>query len=323
MTTIHKPVLLQESIKYLNVRKGDYIDCTLGGGGHTLAIADELMKIGGGTIFSFDMDGEAIVRFEKRIMQSGWAKQSERYHKGNVRIQLIKKNFAHLRDIASDVQNVLGIIADLGLSSDQLESSERGFSYTKDGPLDMRMDSSLTVSAEDLVNGLYKSELEQLFKQSEEPFSKQIAKAIVDERKRKRLTTTQHLINIIQKALPFKARQDRSSRKPSDQSFRSKRDFWIKPAMRVFQSLRIAVNSELSSLQSMLPQAIEALAAGGRLVIISFHSGEDRVVKQFFRDVQGDGNAKIITKKPVEPGADEYRENIRSRSAKMRVLEKI
>jgi 16S rRNA (cytosine1402-N4)-methyltransferase len=337
MTSLHKSVLLKESIELLDVVKGTYVDATLGGGGHTLEIGRRL-KAQGGKVISFDVDEEAIERFGKLLKQKGWNRKGKFFTKGGVEIGLVRENFANLTKELErlEISKVNGIIADLGMSSDQLEDASRGFSYLKDGPLDMRMDKSLKVTASDLVNGLYEKELIRLFQKSDERYARRIAKAIVSARKGRPIKTTLHLKQIIQKALPFEqeGRKHRSTSKMSGmikvnrpsvcQSLRrNSKAYWKKPAMRVFQALRIAVNSELSSLQILLPQALEALAAGSCFVVITFHSGEDRIVKNFFREQERLERIEILTKKPVVPSEKELKVNLRARSAKLRAFKKI
>lgn len=372
--SIHKPALLKESIDLLNVTSGTYVDCTLGGGGHALEIGRRL-KAEGGKVIGFDVDGEAIERFEQLLRDKGWKEQGKLFKKAKVEIGLVRENFAELKKGLKGfgISKVQGIVADLGVSSDQLDDASRGFSYMEDGPLDMRMDRNLKVTASDLVNGLYEKELTRLFKESDERYAKRIAKAIVNARRVGPIKTTLHLKQIIQKALPFE-QEGRGFRHTSKKGGRIKDNrlkvcqslrrtnppkyrgagqrrgsaYWKKPAMRVFQALRIAVNSELSSLQHLLPQALDALAAGpfdnlrlrsgrklrvssstslsekgGRFVIISFHSGEDRIVKKFFKEQERLGKIEILTKKPIRPSSREIEENLRARSAKLRAYEKL
>ena len=327
-TSLHKPVLLKESIDLLKVRDGNYVDCTLGGAGHTKEI---LKKMNKGKLVCLDADDAAIKRFEKYLEKNGWEKKKNYYQKGNKKVYLVRENFSKLSEVLKElnISNVSGIIADLGMSSDQIEEKERGFSYGEDGPLDMRYDKRLSVTAEDLVNGLYENELEKLFRSQDEKFAKRIAKQIVIERKKRKIQSTLHLVQIIKNALPRGIKGGSYSNKPYVGAY------WRKPVMRVFQALRIAVNSELSSLQILLPQALEILSIGeppassqgklnsegGRFVIISFHSGEDRIIKNFFRE--NFERIKIFTKKPVRPSMYEKSENLRARSAKLRAYQKI
>lgn len=297
MSDYHISVLLNETIQYLNVRKGaKYIDATLGGGGHTL----EIVRHGGG-VLGLDVDQDALdyVREELR------SKNHElRFDKGN--LTLAKGNFKDIDLIAKreGFEKVSGIVFDLGVSSHQLQIAERGFSFQQDGPLDMRMDQELGVKAADLVNILTRGELYELFtKLGEEYNARAIAERIVQARKVSPITTTSELVEIVKGE--------------------SKGNFKINPATKVFQALRIAINDEINSLRDGLPKAFDLLEKGGRLVVISFHSLEDRIVKNQFKDWDEKGSGKIITKKPVMPTREEVIKNKRSRSSKMRVIEKI
>lgn len=330
MNSIHKPVLLQETLNNINPKAGEiFVDCTLGGGGHLKAIlekskGDEII------IIAFDIDEEAIERFSRYLIKEGWINEKInnifeiiKLSKGKQIIFLVRSNFVNLKKVLEElkIEGVRGIIADLGVSSDQLGKVDRGFSYIEDGPLDMRMSKSMKVTAEDLVNGLYKDELESVFKNyGDERYAKTIAKAIVSERKKRKIQTTLHLVNIINKVLPFKnkGKAIRFKRVSSRSGIRVKH-----PAIRVFQALRIAVNNELDSLRLLLPQMLEALCAGGVGEIISFHSGEDRIVKQFLKNKLSEGLIDIVNKKPVVPGDDEFTKNKRARSAKLRIFKKL
>lgn len=289
MDKFHTPVLTKESIDYLKIKKDCwYIDCTLGGGGHAI----EIIK-NGGKVLGIDQDPDAIDEVSKKF--------SEEIEQG--KLILKKDNFINLKHLNDPV---CGVLFDLGLSSHQLEKRERGFSFNSDAPLDMRMDPDLAVSAKDLVNVLHSGELSELFsKFGEEDMAQKIAREIVEERKKKKIETTKQLADLILKINPRRSR-DR-----------------IHPATKVFQALRIAVNDELNNLKSALPEALEVLEKGGRVVVISFHSLEDRIVKDFFIEQESLGKVKILTDKPILPGEDEVFVNPRSRSAKMRVAEKI
>ncbi len=291
MAKFHEPVLLKEVVEYLRVERGEkYIDATAGGGGHTAAI----LKLGG-KILSIDCDPEAV-RAARDYLASA-CPPGKHYS-----WRLVSGNFKDLYQIAKKEKflNVSGILFDLGVSSYQLEEGERGFSFAREGPLDMRMDPSLEVTAADLVNGLNKGELNELFaKFGQEHYSRRIAEAICHARNLKPIRTTGQLAKIISQAVPKKGR--------------------LHPATRSFQALRIAVNDELNNLKLALPQAEELLKKNGRLVVISFHSGEDRIVKEFFKN---QSQLKVITKKPIRPTPEETKANPRSRSAKLRVAEK-
>lgn len=294
MEKYHIPVMLFEALEYLKIRKdGVYVDCTLGGGGHSLEIAKSLSEKG--VLISLDWDEDALKYVEEM-------RRSKKYE---CNWRLVKSNFVKLTDVLKQegIEKVDGILFDLGVSSYQLDVAERGFSFKKQAELDMRMDRELTVKAKDLINGLYKKELESLLRTyGEEPRAKKIAEVIVEKREENVIETTEQLSQIIQKVVPFKARN--------------------KSAMRVFQALRIAVNDELSNLQTGLPQALESLAEEGRCVVMSFHSLEDRIVKNVFLDSEKKGLGKRLSKRPITPTPAEIIQNPRARSAKMRVFEK-
>lgn len=296
MDNYHKSVLLQEALFYLKIAKNKkYIDATIGGGGHAQAI----LKLGG-SVLGIDQDDEALEYVEKRI------RNDELGIKERDSLTLVKGNFGEIKEIANrnGFTDVKGILFDLGVSSHQLESDVRGFSFQKDMELDMRMDKSLKVKAKDLINGLSMKELEELFKKfGEEPFAKVIAKNIHKARTVNPIERTQELVDIV-----------RRSMRPVHLKFH--------PATRVFQALRIAVNDELNNLRLGLNGAIDILGSQGRIVVISFHSLEDRIVKNFFEESQEKGIGVILSKKPILPTGEEIDLNRRSRSAKLRVFEK-
>lgn len=301
MNSFHTPVLLQETIEALKVQKGKkYIDATVGGGGHVL----EILKHGG-KVLGIDCDQEAIGYLSEKIKNH---KQSLFSIKSKIknwkRLTLVQGNFRDLGEIARSkgFTKAAGILFDLGVSSYQLEQEARGFSFQKEGPLDMRMDPSAgsgqAVTAADLINGLTKGELYELFsKLGQEPRALAISESIVRARRISPIKTTGELAMIIEKRRGGLA--------------------------RVFQALRIAVNDELNNLRSVLPQAVSLLEKGGRLAVISFHSLEDRIVKDSFHHFQEKGLGTVITKKPIVPSLTEIKMNKRSRSAKLRVLEKL
>jgi 16S rRNA (cytosine1402-N4)-methyltransferase len=297
MSAYHKSVLLQETIEQLQIQTGKrYIDGTIGGAGHTA----EILK-SGGKVLGIDVDEDALEFVEKDL---GLKIKDLRIGENLI---LVRGNFKDIDTIANEngFEKVAGIVLDLGISSHHVETPERGFSFQKVGPLDMRMDLGLSVTAGDLVNALTKNELEELFtKLGEEPFARSIVSHIVEARKHKRIETTIELAEIIKKAVPF-----------------SKKG--INPATKVFQALRIAVNDELNSVIEALPKAVELLERGGRLVIISFHSLEDRIVKRTFLEFAENGLGTVITKKPIIPSEEEIAANSRSRSSKLRVFEKL
>lgn len=291
----HTPVLLREVIDGLNIQAGKkYIDATLGGGGHGLEIVKH-----GGIVLGIDVDREAIGYVESRI----------RNHESGIKIGedivLVKGNFREIGEIAqaNGFGQVSGILFDLGASLHQLKTAERGFSVRKDGPLDMRMDqSSSKATAADLINGLYEHELTLLFqKYGEEQLAGPVARAICRAREIKKIETTGELARIIE-------------------SVKKRRAGSKHPATKVFQALRIAVNDELGNLKKALLASSTLLERGQRLAVISFHSLEDRMVKQFFR--KGHQSMQAVNRKPIVPGEEEIGRNKRSRSSKLRIYEK-
>ncbi len=292
MADYHISVLPKETINYLDVKRGEkYIDCTLGGGGHTKAILGK-----GGLVLGIDQDPEAIQQVKERLDPEITDRK----------LVLKHGNFAHLKDLVTDTGfgSVAGILFDLGVSSHQLETDYRGFSFKREAKLDMRMDPiTQTVTAADLVNAGSERELSHLFWQfGEERDSRRIAKAIVEQREKGRINTVDQLAELIVSV---------SRRSQGDRTH---------PATRVFQALRIAVNDELDNLATALAQAVELLAPQGRLVVISFHSLEDRIVKDFYKSSMA---LKIITDKPVIPTDEEIHTNPRARSGKLRAAEKL
>ncbi|NTU66540.1 MAG: 16S rRNA (cytosine(1402)-N(4))-methyltransferase RsmH [Candidatus Moranbacteria bacterium] len=347
--TVHISVLPEESIENLNIKEGSVVvDATLGGGGHSLSI---LEKIGDkGKLIAIDVDEDAIGKFKSEL--------ENKKIEAEGRVFLIRDNFKNIGSILDSLKigKVDAILADLGYSSDQLENAQRGMSFLSDAPLDMRLDRDNGLSAEKVVNEYSEAELERVFREyGEEKFSRRIAKGILEARKKKRIGTTLELAGIIEKNVPSAYAHGH-----------------IHPATRVFQAIRIEVNNELENLKIFLDSAIGRLNEGGRIGVISFHSLEDRIIKEGFKEnaggcicpdsvlleglqkeylsavEQNDPSAerlekdlrkgfadsshcvcgrvrkiKIITKKPIVPGEDETRKNPRSRSAKLRVAEKI
>ncbi len=305
INSFHIPVLTKEVLHYLNFKKGGgvYIDCTLGGGGHSKAILKNIYP--DGLLIGIDQDIEAIEA----------AKVELKNFPGKVK--LVKGNFKNLEDILSDLklEAVSGIIFDLGVSSHQLKEKERGFSFREDSHLDMRMDLAQKFDASILINRYTEKELIGVFERyGEERLSKRIARLIVIERQKKPITTTRQLADLVIRALPKT----------------KKRKKWrIHPATRVFQAIRIEVNQELKALEKGLNQAINVLEDKGRICVISYHSLEDRIVKTLFKEVKREGIAqknyglKILTKKPIRPSSEEVKKNPKARSAKLRVAEKI
>jgi len=292
MNAVHVPVLLKEVLGFIDgERTKIVVDCTYGGGGHSKAILKEFPTI---KIIGIDQDEDAIER----------GKCLEETFKG--RIKLYKKNFRDFDQVLSEegLSYVDVFLLDLGVSSYLLADEKRGFSFMKKGPLDMRMNKELELTAEKVINSFSKEELSNIFFQyGEEKHSRRIAKAIVDYRKKKKIETTDELAKIVSSCVGYRSK--------------------IHPATRVFQALRIYVNDEMGSLKEFLNKSLGYLSLGGRLIIISFHSLEDRVVKNFFKEKEKDGFLKVLTKKPIVPGEEELKINPRSRSAKMRVSEKV
>lgn len=294
--TYHIPALLNETVKALNIKpKHRYIDATLGGGGHSVEIVKE-----GGILLAIDQDPEAISYASERLKKACPDLLPPKF---------VQANFAQIDEVAKEAgfEKVAGILFDLGVSSHQLETPNRGFSFNQEGPLDMRMNPDLSVTAKDLVNGLNEGEQAELFwKLGEEKFSRRYAKAICQARQVKPIETGDELAQIILREVPVRGKFDRTH-----------------PATRVFQALRIAVNDELNSLRTALPKAVELLDREGRIVVLSFHSLEDGIVKRFFAEQEEKGILKIISKKPITPTKEEVELNPRARSAKLRVAEKI
>ena len=287
---IHKPVLLKEALEFLKVEKGKrFIDATVGEGGHAVAIAQR-----GGIVLGIDQDPE-ILKQAKELLGD--------------KTVLVQGNFREIERIARENRftEVDGILLDLGISSWHLKESGRGFSFQKDEPLDMRADPNLTVTAADLLNGLNKDELKELFqKYGEEERAPQLAAAVVRARSLKPFRTTADLVGVAEKVGRTKdVRRDR-----------------IHPATKIFQALRIAVNDELENLRSVLPRAFGILGKGGTLVVISFHSLEDREVKRFFQQMEEQGRGVVLTEKPQTPASAELAQNPQSRSAKLRAIER-
>ena len=302
----HISVLLNECIDGLNIKPdGIYIDGTVGGAGHSIEIAKRLTT---GRLIGIDRDPEAVSVATERL-------------KG-FNAEVINSNFSELDSIMKEknIPKANGILLDLGVSSHQLDDAQRGFSYHSDAVLDMRM-SKTGISAKDIVNTYsYESLAKIIFEYGEERFSRQIARAIVNKREEKEINTTLELADIIRSAVPQKARRDKN------------------PCKKTFQAIRIAVNDELGHISIALDKAFDALCVGGRLCVISFHSLEDRLVKQRFKEFcQGcicppdfpvcvcgrTPRGALVNKKPIEASAQELEKNKRSKSAKLRIIEKI
>lgn len=309
----HYTVLLKETVDGLDIKQdGVYVDCTLGGAGHSEYLLSQLDE--SGHLYAFDQDQTAIDHAKVRLAPF--------VEKGMV--TFIKANFRYLREELAkhEVYQVDGILYDLGVSSPQLDEASRGFSYHQDAPLDMRMDREAELTAYQVINDYSYQQLVKIFyRYGEEKFSKQIAREIERIRAKQPIETTGELVNIIKTAIPAPARRKGGH-----------------PAKRIFQAVRIAVNDELGAVEESLEQAIQLLKKHGRISVITFHSLEDRIVKNMFKEYSTVGDLppglpvipdeaqpelKVITRKPITPSELELAENNRSRSAKLRVAEKI
>lgn len=305
MSNLHYSVLLNESIDGLNIKEGGiYVDATLGYAGHSLRIAKAMKR---GTLFAFDEDQDAV-------------DYGMEVFKDYDNVNIIHSNFVNLKEELQkfNVEKIDGIVFDLGLSSPEIDNKERGFSFMKDAPLDMRMDRRNEKSAKTVVNEYdYGALIDIFFRYGEERYSKQIAKNILYNRP---INTTMELVDIIKKSVPVKYFNTHH------------------PERQIFQAIRIEVNEELKVLEKVLPDAIEMLNPGGRIAVISFHSLEDRIVKHIFRKysevdelVKGlpeimdefKPKLKLINKKPILPSEEELKENSRSKSAKLRIAERL
>ena len=307
----HIPVLSKEVLEYLDPKEGDLvIDATVGFGGHSSLL---LKKIGTkGQLIGIDKDGEALEATGDKF-------------KKNKNVKLVHGGFEDIEEILEEqkVKEADIILADIGVSSYQIDKAERGFSFREEGPLDMRMDKERNLSAEDIIREYSEEDLVRIFRAyGEERFAKRIARNIVEKREESEIKTTLQLKKIVEESLPVKYRKTLK----------------IDPATKVFQALRIEVNGELEALGGFLPQAIRILKKGGRLAVISFHSLEDRMVKEFFRmeakecicpsefpvcRCEKEARVKILTRKPIMGSEEEIKENPRARSAKLRVIEKL
>lgn len=311
MADFHQPVLVNEAVSMLNCQPGGiYVDGTIGGGGH----AYQLFKICPDIklLIGIDRDDDALFQAGRTLAS----------YKNQV--ILFKSNYSQIKTIISDLQikSVDGVLLDLGVSGYQLLSSNRGFSFSVEGPLDMRMDRDQQLTASHLVNSLPEQELKKILREfGEERHAALIAKKIVRERQKKTIETTLDLANLVTKAIPFQSQPRK-----------------IHPATRTFQALRIAVNDEFINLEGVLPDVVDILTKGGRIAVISFHSLEDRIVKRFFRQQSKNcvcppylpkctcgqvQKLKVVTKRPIVPTDDEIIMNPRSRSARLRGAEKL
>ncbi|TFE00238.1 16S rRNA (cytosine(1402)-N(4))-methyltransferase RsmH [Jeotgalibacillus salarius] len=306
----HTTVLLKETVDGLNIKTdGIYVDCTLGGAGHSEYLLSQLSSKG--HLYCFDQDETAIEH----------AKEKLKSYEGQV--TFIQSNFRHLKSELNErgVEKVDGILYDLGVSSPQLDTPERGFSYHHDAPLDMRMDQSSSLTAKEVVNQWSYSDLLRIFfRYGEEKFSKQIARKIEAAREQRTIETTAELVELIKDGIPAPARRKGGH-----------------PAKRIFQAIRIAVNDELGVIEESLEQAMEMLNPGGRISVITFHSLEDRICKTMFKEASKgpelphglpvipegyEPEMKLITRKPITASEEELEHNNRSRSAKLRIIEK-
>lgn len=306
----HVSVLLNECIEGLNIKEnGIYVDGTLGGGGHSSEILKNLS--GDGLLIGIDQDKDALKAAGLRLQNFN-------------NVKFVHSNFYNIDSILNNLQieKIDGMLMDLGVSSYQLDTGDRGFSYMQDAPLDMRMNRENSLSAYEVVNNYEEEEIYRIIRDyGEEKFAKRIARFIVENREKKPIETTLELVEIIKSAIPAKARREGPH-----------------PAKRTFQAIRIEVNSELSILNKAIEDGINRLNKGGRMAIITFHSLEDRIVKLKFKELAtactcpkefpicvcgGKAKVKIITRKAIEPSKEEVEENPRSRSAKLRIVEKI
>lgn len=305
----HVSVLLEETIDALNIKEdGIYVDCTLGGGGHSFEVASRLSEKG--RLIGIDQDTSALEAAKERLKEFN-------------NVTYVHNNFYNIDEILEDldIPKMDGIMMDLGVSSYQLDEAERGFSYMKDAPLDMRMNREDTLSAYDVVNSYSETELYRIIKEyGEDNFAKRIAKFIVQRREKESIKTTGELVEIIRGAIPMKFQKEGH------------------PAKRTFQAIRIEVNRELQILNKAVEDSINRLNVGGRIAIITFHSLEDRIIKNKFKNLENPCTCppdfpicvcgkkpyiKIITKKPIDPSEEEMNVNSRSKSAKLRVAERI
>lgn len=310
MEFVHKSVLLHETVDSLNVKPdGIYVDGTLGGGGHALEVCRQLGE--NGRFIGIDQDAEAIEAAGERLKEFG------------DKVTIVRSNYVDTPSVLKslNIQKVDGIMLDLGVSSHQLDTAERGFSYMADAPLDMRMDERNPVTAKNIVNEYSEMELFRVIRDyGEDKFAKNIAKHIVNARKEKEIETTFELTEIIKAAIPMKVRMNGGH-----------------PAKRTFQAIRIELNKELEVLNESIDNMIDLLNDGGRLSIITFHSLEDRIVKTRFKNNENPcicppdfpvcvcgrkSKGKVITRKPILPGDEELQDNTRAKSSKLRVFEK-
>lgn len=299
-TSYHTPVLLSETLNFLNPKPGQiFIDCTLGGGGHSEQIVKRISSTG--KLIAIDQDPEAVEEAKKRLV------------KFSELITFVSDNFINIRGILDNLGNPLvdGVLMDLGVSSHQIEDPKRGFSFGKSGSeasLDMRMNPNQQLRAYDVVNFYPEDRLKKiLFEYGEESFGAKISKQIIIDREKKKIATGGDLVEVIRRATPPRYR------------FSPEHGHW---ARKTFQAIRMEVNQELPVLQEALPQILRCMKSGGRLAVISFHSLEDRIVKHQFQEWENSGLVKVLTPKAIEPTPEEVIVNPKSHSAKLRVIEK-
>ena len=293
----HVPVLADDVLELLRPERAKLIvDCTVGLGGHSRMLLERAPS--DARLIGIDVDEANLQQARENLAEFG------------ERVRLFQANFSQLTTVLdeADESSADAILADLGVASTQLDDAERGLSFQADGPLDMRLDPRLDETAEGLISRLSERELADLiYEYGQERYSRRVARAIVQQRKKERIATTGQLAEIVSRSLPRPARSTRRG---------------VHPATRTFQALRIAVNDEMSVLQTLLDSLANALASGGRAAVISFHSLEDRPVKHTFNRLAADGAVEVLTKKPITPGPDEMARNPRSRSAKLRAIER-
>ncbi|MCR5473791.1 MAG: 16S rRNA (cytosine(1402)-N(4))-methyltransferase RsmH [Lachnospiraceae bacterium] len=305
----HTPVLLRETIEGLRIQpEGTYVDCTLGGGGHSSVILGKLNDQG--RLIGIDQDGAAVAAAGERL-------------KGFTNVTIVRDNYCNVKQVLDGlgIQSVNGFLLDLGVSSYQLDTPERGFSYKSDAPLDMRMDDRGAMTAADIVNNYSQSDLTRVIRTyGEEKFAANIARHITAAREGGPIKTTGQLVEIIRAAIPMRVQKTMGH-----------------PAKQTFQAIRIELNRELAVLSDTLETMIDLLAPGGRICVITFHSLEDRIVKNIFKDAQDPctcppdfprcvcgkvSKGRIVTKKPLIPAEEEIRSNPRAKSSKLRIFEK-
>lgn len=307
----HIPIMLHEVIEYLNIKPdGMYMDCTTGGGGHSIEIAKRIPQ---GRLICLDQDEEALAYAKNRLQPY------------LSRVDFFHTNFCDFKSVLNrlDITSLDGILLDIGVSSHQIDDKERGFSYMQDAVLDMRMDISKSLTAREIISTYSEEQLSDIFWiYGEEKFSKKIANKIVRERENKEIVSTLELVKIIEDAVPYVYKRNKTGH----------------IAKKVFQALRLEVNNEINVLENALPQMIDALRKNGRMVVLDFHSLEDRIIKNAFKlKAQGcicppevpictchkQSEIRILTKKPVTPSIEELEKNSRSISCKLRAIEKI